>query len=123
MRRSSRYAHLVTAAPHEAPQSLRLVGLIGCVVTACRAFPGSAERVPDSAYDEGRIRPAFVTGAEAVERLLARNPAFFVLVRDEGSVAHLVQGHACLAVADAKGLEFNSVVILNFFGSSPCQVP
>jgi len=33
-----------------------------------------------------------------------------------------VQGHGCLAVADSKGLEFNSVIILNFFGSSPCQV-
>ena len=75
-----------------------------------------------SAYDEGTLRPTFVEGAGAVNRLLARNPAFFVLARDERGVAHLVENHSCLSVANAKGLEFNSVVILNFFGSSPCQV-
>ena len=85
-----------------------------------RAFPRSADKVDDTSPDEGKITPAFVKGREQVMQVLRQHKGCVVLCRDPNhkEVMELTEELAAIAIAQSKGLEFESVVILNFLSQS-----
>jgi len=85
------------------------------------AFPASADVVPDKSLDPGRVQPCYVKGREAVKELLAENKTCVVLHRNETGLEDLLSDHAYILVAESKGLEFASVIVLDFFSNSPRQ--
>ena len=85
------------------------------------AFPASADAVPDKSLDPGRVKPSFIKGKDAVRELLAANKACVVIQRDINCHQDLLSEHACIAVAESKGLEFASVIVLDFFTDSQRQ--
>jgi hypothetical protein len=85
-----------------------------------RAFPDSADAIADASFDYGRVDPSFCVGSVQVARMLERNPGVVVLTRHSPD-PELCKKHPCVAITESKGLEFASVVILDFFTDSSRQ--
>ena len=85
------------------------------------AFPASADAVQDKSLDDGRVQPSFIKGEDEVRELLAANKACVVIQRDASCHKDLLSEHACIAVAESKGLEFASLIVLDFFTDSQRQ--
>jgi len=86
-------------------------------------FPNSADVMEDEAVDTGSVRPAFICGEQNVKQLLKQHPSLVILARDtqEARLQSLLQDEELdlqnnsVSIALSKGLEFNSVVILDLF--------
>ena len=75
----------------------------------------------DAAIDEGRVKPMLVMGAESVEQMLNQNHSSVILARDITNIGNRIGDHPSISIADSKGLEFMSVVVLDFFRESERQ--
>ena len=83
-------------------------------------FPESADVVQDIAVDDGRVKPIFVTHSDQIDQTLAFDKGSVILARDASSL-HSVGDHPRISITDSKGLEFMSVIVLDFFKESDRQ--
>ena len=85
-------------------------------------FPESADIVEDAAVDDGRVKPIYVIDSEQIDQILAFDKGSVILARDASTLQGRVgSDHPRISITESKGLEFMSVIILDFFKESDRQ--
>ncbi|KAF8250004.1 hypothetical protein K440DRAFT_659974 [Wilcoxina mikolae CBS 423.85] len=93
-----------------------------------KAFPQTVDKMDEEKSECGGPKPVLFVGSDLGERALKSGPfgpGQVVLVRDDDTKKKVLDKHRdvalVLTILESKGMEFDDVLLLDFFSDSPCH--